>query len=65
MHAITMVALVDFPYNKRSLKAGDIFEAVKESDAAILATCGRAKLNTEEQSKRHYLRRDMTAKARD
>lgn len=38
-----MIALTDFPYNMKSLRKNDRFDAVSESDAHVLETVRHAK----------------------
>lgn len=66
---VQMIALADFRYARRDLRAGDAFEA-SDRDAGILRTVRRARFADDEtpsqdRPRRRYRRRDLRAEDSD
>ena len=55
---VDLIATADFPYAGRSLKAGDIFQAVSERDAETLRLLRKAE---DAPSLREFSHKDLTA----
>lgn len=64
MGTVSLIAKSAFPYNGRSLKSGDLFDAVSERDADTLKLIGKAD-DAPRLRKPAYTRKDVTAESHE